>query len=123
MFIYIVLRNNSCIEAQVIVCSLSGGIWTILLFLLFVLFWSLLQGIRINTLLYEEIISYKYHDVLFFCREDLRRWFIQQEMDLFKFRFNLLPKEKVQEFLKFNDLEYVPVSNSRMFAYTNNISL
>lgn len=48
---------------------------------------------------------------LAYCQsEDLRRWFIQQEMDLFKFRFNLLPKEKVQEFLKFNDLEYVPIS-------------
>ncbi|KAG9493763.1 hypothetical protein GDO78_001570 [Eleutherodactylus coqui] len=48
---------------------------------------------------------------LAYCQsEDLRRWFIQQEMDLFKFRFNLLPKEKVQEFLRFNDLEYVAIS-------------
>ncbi|XP_053566380.1 DNA primase large subunit [Bombina bombina] len=48
---------------------------------------------------------------LAYCQsEDLRRWFIQQEMDLFKFRFSQLSKEKVQEFLKFNDLEYVAIS-------------
>ncbi|KAM4693878.1 DNA primase large subunit [Discoglossus pictus] len=48
---------------------------------------------------------------LAYCQsEDLRRWFIQQEMDLFKFRFSQLTKEKVQEFLKFNDLEYVAIS-------------
>ncbi|XP_053314830.1 DNA primase large subunit [Spea bombifrons] len=48
---------------------------------------------------------------LAYCQsEDLRRWFIQQEMDLFKFRFSLLTKEKIQEFLKFNDLEYVAIS-------------
>ncbi|XP_056421772.1 DNA primase large subunit isoform X2 [Hyla sarda] len=43
-------------------------------------------------------------------REDLRRWFIQQEMDLFRYRFKLLPKETIQEFLKFNGLEYVAIS-------------
>ncbi|KAM4771446.1 DNA primase large subunit [Rhinophrynus dorsalis] len=48
---------------------------------------------------------------LAYCQsEDLRRWFIQQEMDLFKFRFSVLPKEKVQDFLKANDLEYVAIS-------------
>ncbi|XP_073425508.1 DNA primase large subunit isoform X2 [Dendrobates tinctorius] len=48
---------------------------------------------------------------LAYCQsEDLRRWFIQQEMDLFKFRFSLLSKEKVQELLKFNGLEYVAIS-------------
>ncbi|XP_075454227.1 DNA primase large subunit isoform X1 [Ascaphus truei] len=48
---------------------------------------------------------------LAYCQsEDLRRWFIQQEMDLFRFRFGEVPKEKVQEFLKSNDLEYVAIS-------------
>ncbi|XP_077345639.1 DNA primase large subunit-like isoform X1 [Lithobates pipiens] len=48
---------------------------------------------------------------LAYCQsEDLRRWFIQQEMDLFKFRFNQLPKDKVQEFLKYSGLEYLAIS-------------
>ncbi|XP_018429485.1 PREDICTED: DNA primase large subunit-like, partial [Nanorana parkeri] len=48
---------------------------------------------------------------LAYCQsEDLRRWFIQQEMDLFRFRFNQLPKEKVQEFLKYNGLEYLAIT-------------
>ncbi|XP_075058666.1 DNA primase large subunit isoform X2 [Mixophyes fleayi] len=48
---------------------------------------------------------------LAYCQsEDLRRWFIQQEMDLFKFRFVQLKNNKVQEFLKLNDLEFVAIS-------------
>ncbi|XP_068137529.1 DNA primase large subunit [Hyperolius riggenbachi] len=48
---------------------------------------------------------------LAYCQsEDLRRWFIQQEMDLFKYHFTQLPKEKVSEFLKYNGLEYDAVS-------------
>ncbi|XP_069742189.1 DNA primase large subunit isoform X2 [Narcine bancroftii] len=38
-------------------------------------------------------------------REELRRWFIQQELDLFRFRFGEL-QDKQQEFLKQNKLEY-----------------
>ncbi|XP_072264568.1 DNA primase large subunit [Pyxicephalus adspersus] len=48
---------------------------------------------------------------LAYCQsEDLRRWFIQQEMDLFRFRFNQLPRQKVQEFLKYSGLEYLAIS-------------
>ncbi|CAI9598805.1 unnamed protein product [Staurois parvus] len=48
---------------------------------------------------------------LAYCQsEDLRRWFIQQEMDLFKFRFNQLSKDKVQEFLQYSGLEYLAIS-------------
>ncbi|KAM3930395.1 DNA primase large subunit [Leptodactylus fuscus] len=55
---------------------------------------------------------------LAYCQsEDLRRWFIQQEMDLFRFRFSLLPKEKVQDFLKFNDLEYVAITEDEKMMY------
>uniref|UniRef100_A0A8C2MWU0 DNA primase large subunit n=1 Tax=Cricetulus griseus TaxID=10029 RepID=A0A8C2MWU0_CRIGR len=47
-----------------------------------------------------------------YCQyEDLRRWFIQQEMDLLRFRFNILPKDKVQNFLKDNHLHFEAVSD------------
>ncbi|KAK5853904.1 hypothetical protein PBY51_015021 [Eleginops maclovinus] len=44
---------------------------------------------------------------LAYCQtEDLRRWFIQQEVDLFRYRFNdLHPKQKL-EFLHRNNLQY-----------------
>uniref|UniRef100_A0A8C5HEJ7 DNA primase large subunit n=1 Tax=Gouania willdenowi TaxID=441366 RepID=A0A8C5HEJ7_GOUWI len=48
---------------------------------------------------------------LAYCQtEDLRRWFIQQEVDLFRYRFNdLSPKQKL-EFLHRNNLQYDTVS-------------
>lgn len=48
---------------------------------------------------------------LAYCQtEDLRRWFIQQEVDLFRYRFNnLLAKEKL-EFLHRNHLQYDSIS-------------
>ncbi|CAH2248790.1 DNA primase large subunit [Pelobates cultripes] len=59
---------------------------------------------------------------LAYCQsEDLRRWFIQQEMDLFKFRFNQLTKEKIQEFLKLNDLQYVPISEEEKKSHQEDL--
>jgi len=46
---------------------------------------------------------------MFLCREDLRRWFIAQELDLFRYRFLSLTGEKVQEFLQAENLLYMPV--------------
>uniref|UniRef100_A0A1A8EHR1 DNA primase large subunit n=1 Tax=Nothobranchius kadleci TaxID=1051664 RepID=A0A1A8EHR1_NOTKA len=48
---------------------------------------------------------------LAYCQtEDLRRWFIQQEVDLFRYRFNgLLSKQKL-EFLHKNNLQYDAIS-------------
>nr|KAF6507392.1 DNA primase subunit 2 [Rousettus aegyptiacus] len=44
---------------------------------------------------------------LAYCQsEDLRRWFIQQEMDLLRFRFSILPKDKIQDFLKDSHLHF-----------------
>ncbi|MEQ2205851.1 hypothetical protein XENOCAPTIV_016196, partial [Xenoophorus captivus] len=42
--------------------------------------------------------------------EDLRRWFIQQEVDLFRYRFNKLNCKKKLEFLHNNNLQYNTVS-------------
>lgn len=49
---------------------------------------------------------------LAYCQsEDLRRWFIQQEMDLLRFRFSILPKDKVQDFLRDSHLHFEAISN------------
>ncbi|KAI1894728.1 hypothetical protein AGOR_G00118740 [Albula goreensis] len=48
---------------------------------------------------------------LAYCQtEDLRRWFIQQEMDLFRHRFSDLPPKYKTEFLHRNDLQYDTIS-------------
>lgn len=44
---------------------------------------------------------------LAYCQtEDLRRWFIQQEIELFRFRFNQLDSKQNLEFLHRNNLQY-----------------
>ncbi|XP_010887300.1 DNA primase large subunit isoform X2 [Esox lucius] len=48
---------------------------------------------------------------LAYCQtEDLRRWFIQQEIDLFRYRFNCLNSKSKREFLHLNNLRYDTVS-------------
>ncbi|XP_047207779.1 DNA primase large subunit isoform X1 [Girardinichthys multiradiatus] len=48
---------------------------------------------------------------LAYCQtEDLRRWFIQQEVDLFRYRFNKLSCKKKLEFLHNNNLQYNTIS-------------
>ncbi|XP_076831502.1 DNA primase large subunit [Brachyhypopomus gauderio] len=48
---------------------------------------------------------------LAYCQtEDLRRWFIQQEMDLFRYRFDDLISTYKTEFLHRNNLRYDPIS-------------
>ncbi|XP_019787019.2 DNA primase large subunit isoform X2 [Globicephala melas] len=49
---------------------------------------------------------------LAYCQsEELRRWFIQQEMDLLRFRFSILPKDKIQSFLKDSHLQFEAISD------------
>ncbi|XP_026856313.2 DNA primase large subunit [Electrophorus electricus] len=48
---------------------------------------------------------------LAYCQtEDLRRWFIQQEMDLFRYRFSILSAKYKTEFLHRNNLKYDTIS-------------
>ncbi|XP_035029424.1 DNA primase large subunit [Hippoglossus stenolepis] len=48
---------------------------------------------------------------LAYCQtEDLRRWFIQQEVDLFRYRFNELFAKQKLEFLHRNNLQYDTIS-------------
>lgn len=50
-------------------------------------------------------------------REDLKRWFLQQELDLFRFRFLKENAEDKQKFLKVNSLDYNPVCfGKRIYA-------
>ncbi|PVD23016.1 hypothetical protein C0Q70_16277 [Pomacea canaliculata] len=47
---------------------------------------------------------------LAYCRsEELRRWFIQQEIDLFRFRFQQESAESRARFLEINNLGYKPI--------------
>ncbi|XP_036403246.1 DNA primase large subunit [Megalops cyprinoides] len=49
---------------------------------------------------------------LAYCQtEDLRRWFIQQEMDLFRYRFTDLPPKFKSDFLHRNNLHYDTISS------------
>ncbi|CAB1457696.1 unnamed protein product [Pleuronectes platessa] len=48
---------------------------------------------------------------LAYCQtEDLRRWFIQQEVDLFRYRFNELIAKQKLEFMHRNNLQYDTIS-------------
>lgn len=48
---------------------------------------------------------------LAYCQtEDLRRWFIQQEIDLFRYRFSELNQKQKLEFLHKNNLQYDTIS-------------
>ncbi|RUS79036.1 hypothetical protein EGW08_013193 [Elysia chlorotica] len=50
---------------------------------------------------------------LAYCRsEDLRRWFLTQELDLFRYRFQQEDKESHAQFLASNDLKYKPVGKA-----------
>ncbi|KAE8743590.1 hypothetical protein FOCC_FOCC010837 [Frankliniella occidentalis] len=48
---------------------------------------------------------------LAYCRSDeLRRWFIARELELFKLRFMSLNADEIREFLNMNNLSYSPIS-------------
>uniref|UniRef100_A0A8D0C3L1 DNA primase large subunit n=1 Tax=Salvator merianae TaxID=96440 RepID=A0A8D0C3L1_SALMN len=50
---------------------------------------------------------------LAYCQtEELRRWFIQQEMDLFRYRFCQLNEQLIEKFLESVHLEYEAIPNS-----------
>lgn len=60
------------------------------------------------------------HNGVLFYSEELRRWFIAQEMDLFRFRFGRESKESVARFLQENNLNYKPVSTLVILIFLAN---
>ncbi|XP_078011429.1 LOW QUALITY PROTEIN: DNA primase large subunit [Phascolarctos cinereus] len=59
---------------------------------------------------------------LAYCQsEDLRRWLIQQEMDLFRFRFSILPPDTVQGFLKDSHLQFETISKEEKALHSQDI--
>lgn len=49
---------------------------------------------------------------LAYCRsDDLRRWFLARELELFSLRFHELTNESIEEFLALNKLTYTPISS------------
>ncbi|XP_052776881.1 DNA primase large subunit-like [Mya arenaria] len=60
---------------------------------------------------------------LAYCRsEELRRWFIQQELDLFRFRFKTTSDEDKREFLKQNDLHYESISDEEKNSFREQLA-
>ncbi|XP_059838257.1 DNA primase large subunit isoform X2 [Hypanus sabinus] len=60
---------------------------------------------------------------LAYCHsEDLRRWFIQQELDLFRFRFGEL-HDKQQDFLKINSLQYDAIKEEEKKRYEKELEI
>lgn len=50
---------------------------------------------------------------LAYCRsEELRRWFLAREQDLFRTRFSSLSAEGIHRFMQFNSLKYEPISGT-----------
>ncbi|XP_037321408.2 DNA primase large subunit [Pungitius pungitius] len=59
---------------------------------------------------------------LAYCQtEDLRRWFIQQEVDLFRYRFNALSSEQKLELLHRNNLQYDTISVEEKIGLKNKL--
>ncbi|XP_067120571.1 DNA primase large subunit-like [Centruroides vittatus] len=67
-----------------------------------------------NTLYDERQKDHISHFILrlAYCRtEQQRRWFINQEVDLFKFRLNNETTDSIKNFLKLNNLDYQPIDS------------
>ncbi|NXQ29848.1 PRI2 primase, partial [Alaudala cheleensis] len=61
---------------------------------------------------------------LAYCQsEDLRRWFLQQEMDLFRYRFNQLTDSLMQKFLEHVHLSYEAIGEDLKNELANELSV
>lgn len=59
---------------------------------------------------------------LAYCRsEELRRWFIARELELFRLRFSKLKKEETETFLKCEGFRYEHISNEKKSELANHL--
>lgn len=59
---------------------------------------------------------------LAFCRsEDLRRWFLSRELELFKVKFSSLNGHSITKFLQLNNLEYYPITEEEKEGIKNEL--
>lgn len=59
---------------------------------------------------------------LAYCRtEELRRWFIARELELFKLRFLAMRGEAVEEFFKLNNLNYTHITSEEKNSIINSL--
>lgn len=50
------------------------------------------------------------HVFIYCCSDELREWFVKQECDLFKYRFEQEPMEEKRNFLEYLNLNWKIVS-------------
>ncbi|CAF0760455.1 unnamed protein product [Brachionus calyciflorus] len=62
----------------------------------------------------KDIVSHFILRLAFCQTEELKRWFIQQECDLFRYKLNRIQNDQaiIEKFLQDNDLLYVPITDS-----------
>ncbi|XP_039252683.2 DNA primase large subunit-like [Styela clava] len=61
---------------------------------------------------------------LAYCRSDeLRRWFLEKEVDLFKYRFNCESTSSIKQFLMLNDMTYYPISEEEKEKFSAHLKL
>lgn len=59
---------------------------------------------------------------LAFCRsEDLRRWFLSRELELFRLRFSNLSQQAITKFLQINKLDYIPITEKEKEGIKNEL--
>lgn len=59
---------------------------------------------------------------LAFCRsDDLRRWFLSRELELFRLRFSNLSRHSIKKFLELNKLDYVPITEEEKDSIKNEL--
>merc|ERR1712048_262367 len=72
----------------------------------------------------KDQISHYILRLSFSRTEDLRRWFLNQEMDLFRYRFQEESPEEIQSFMEGNGMNFLPITDDeKQDVDSDNVSL